>query len=313
MIKIKQYSPALKGEWDFFVKYAKNKHFFFFRDYMEYHSDRFEDMSLMFYNKNNKLISVLPVNINNNTLYSHEGLTFGGFIVGDDMKSEIMLNVFDELLKFLKEKGIEKLIYKCLPHIYYLKPAEEDLYALFRNNARLIRRDITSTINLKNKIKYQNQRKRAVKKANKNKLVFEKSTDIQSFWNILYIVLKNKHKSKPVHSVEEIEKLCKLFPDNIKLFVAKKEGVILGGTLIYENDEIAHCQYLANSTEGMKMGALDFVIDRLINEVYIEKKYFDFGISNENSGMKLNTGLIAQKEGFGARAIAHDMYEIQIL
>ncbi len=27
----------------------------------------------------------------------------------------------------------------------YLKPSEEDRYALFRNNAKLIRRDVTST------------------------------------------------------------------------------------------------------------------------------------------------------------------------
>lgn len=41
-------------------------------------------------------------------------------------------------------------------------------------------------------------------------------------------------------------------------------------------------------------------------------KYFDFGISNENNGRFLNRGLIAQKEGFGARTIVHDFYELSI-
>jgi len=50
----------------------------------------------------------------------------------------------------------------------------------------------------------------------------------------------------------------------------------------------------------------------LIKNVYRNKKYFDFGISTENNGRILNKGLIAQKEGFGARAYVHDFYEIKI-
>ena len=64
--------------------------------------------------------------------------------------------------------------------------------------------------------------------------------------------------------------------------------------------------------EGRNVGALDFIIDKLINEVYSNKKYFDFGISNEDGGRFLNTGLIAQKEGFGARAVVHDFYEFEV-
>ena len=40
------------------------------------------------------------------------------------------------------------------------------------------------------------------------------------------------------------------------------------------------------------------------------ERYFDFGISNEQGGRKLNRGLIDQKEGFGARAVVHDHYAI---
>ena len=115
-----------------------------------------------------------------------------------------------------------------------------------------------------------------------------------------------------MHSVEEIERFTTLFPNNIKLFVAIKDSKMLGGTLVFENKTIVHTQYLANSFEGRNIGALDFVIDKLINEVYSNKRYFDFGISNEDAGRYLNTGLIAQKEGFGARAVVHDFYELEI-
>jgi len=309
-MKIINYSKEYKDQWDAFVKKAKNSHFFFQREYMEYHADRFMDYSLLVLDHKEKIISILPANKKENNLYSHQGITFGSFIVNDKMKTETMLEIFDILKDFLKEARIERLIYKCIPYIYHIKPSEEDRYALFINDAKLIRRDVTTTIDLENKIKYQEQRKRAIKKAIKNELVFEESKNFKSYWNILEETLNAQHDAKPVHSLEEIKMLANLFPDNIKLFVASKDNTVLGGTLVFENEIIVHTQYLANSFEGRNIGALDFVIDKLINEVYQDKKYFDFGISNEDAGRYLNNGLIAQKEGFGARAVAHDFYEL---
>ncbi len=279
---------------------------------MEYHSDRFEDFSLMIFDTADNLIAILPANIKENILYSHQGLTFGGFLVDDKMKTETMLEIFKLLEQFLKNENIKKIVYKCIPYIYHIQPAEEDRYALFINDAKLIRRDVTTTIYLNNKIKYQEQRNRAVKKAMKNNLVFQESKDFQSYWKVLEETLNQQHNAKPVHRLEEIERLANLFPDCIKLFVAIKDNTILAGTLIFENQTIVHTQYLANSFEGRNIGALDFVIDKLINEVYQNKTYFDFGISNEDSGRYLNVGLISQKEGFGARAVVHDFYELEI-
>lgn len=311
-MEITKYHITYKHMWDDFVRNAKNTHFFFQRDYMEYHKDRFKDFSLMIFNGKGRLIALLPANIKDNILYSHQGLTFGGFLIDDNMKTETMLEVFEILKKYLKEQNIKKIIYKCIPYIYHKKPAEEDRYALFISNAKLIRRDISTAIYLKNKINYHDQRKRAIKKALKNNLIVEESEDFEQYWKILENALKNKYNSKPVHSVDEIVKLHSLFPENIKLYVAKKENNILGGTVIFENEIIAHTQYLCNSEEGRKIGALDLVIDTLINKVYKDKQYFDFGISNENNGKYLNRGLISQKEGFGARAVVHDFYELEI-
>jgi len=312
-MKIDKYNSNYKNQWDEFIKTSKNSHFFFQRDYMEYHRDRFDDYSLIIFDKNEKIIALLPANKKEGVLFSHQGLTFGGFIINDKMKSETMLEIFNILINHLKENNIKKLVYKCIPYIYHINPSEEDKYALFKNNANLIRRDITTTINLKEKIKYQEQRKRSIKKAIKENIFFEESTSYHEYWEILEDTLKFQHDAKPVHTIDEIKRLILLFPNNIKLFVAKNNNhKILAGTLIYENKNIVHTQYLANSQEGRTKGALDFVIDNLINNIYKDKNYFDFGISNENNGQYLNTGLIAQKEGFGARAVAHDFYELEI-
>ena len=313
IMTIIKYDLQYKNIWNEFVKNSKNTHFFFQRDYMQYHSDRFEDFSLLVFDDQEKLLTVLPANLKESVLYSHQGLTFGGFIVDDKMKTEMMLEIFDSLQKFAKKNGIKRIVYKCIPYIYHLKPSEEDRYALFRNDATLTRRDVSSTIDLENRINYQEQRKRSIRKAVKNNLIFEESEDLEGYWKILEDTLDYQHNLKPIHNIKEIRKLFNLFPENIRLFVAKKENEVLAGILVFENEKIVHTQYLANSLVGRNSGALDFVIDQLINEVYKDKKYFDFGNSNENRGRYLNSGLIAHKEGFGARAVVYDFYEMEIV
>lgn len=311
-INVLLYSKTRKPEWDKFIQGSKNAHFMFFRDYMDYHSDRFLDFSLMVYDEKMSLIAVLPANLQDDKLYSHQGLTFGGFIVDDTMTTAMMLAIFDALVVFAKQNAIHSLIYKCVPYIYHQKPAEEDRYALFRQNAKLIRRDVTSTICLDSAIRYSKGRKWSINKAKKENLFVKESTDYEVFWSILSSVLHVSHQAKPVHTLNEIKLLADKFPNHIKLYLVFKESQVIAGAVLYENSNIVHTQYLANSDQGRILFALDFLIDYLIIEKYKDKKYFDFGISNENSGQYLNSGLIAQKEGFGARAVVHDFYELEI-
>lgn len=311
-MKILKYNTNSKTSWDQFIDSSKNPHFFFKRNYMEYHSYKFSDFSLMIYDKKEKLIALLPANIENDTVYSHQGLTFGGLIVNDKMTTEVMLDIFDQLKLFLKENNINKMIYKCMPYIYHIKPTEEDRYALFINNASLVRRDVSSTIELTKDIRYSKGRKWSINKAKKENLNVVETQNYEIFWSLLNDVLSAQHDSRPTHSLKEIQYLRDMFPENIKLFMVYKDEEVLSGAVIYENHQIVHTQYLANSTNGRDIGALDFLIDYLIKDRYKHKRYFDFGISNEDQGRILNPGLISQKEGFGARAVVHDFYEIKL-
>lgn len=311
-MKIEKYQQSRKSKWDSFVQGAKNGHFLFMRDFMEYHADRFEDHSLMFFKENDQLIALLPANVDGQYLYSHQGLTFGGFIINERMTTKTMLTIFDQLKVYLSAANIQKLIYKCIPFIYHLKSAEEDRYALFRNDATLVRRDVSSVIAIDEKIVYSSGRKWGINKAKKSGIELKESKDFEGFWSLLENVLQTNHQVSPVHNKSEIRQLASLFPDHIKLFVAIREQEILAGCVIFENNKTAHLQYMANSVEGRKSRALDLLINHLITNVYAHKKYFDFGISTENGGQYLNEGLISQKEEFGACAVVHDFYELEI-
>lgn len=310
-MKTVRYEESLKNQWNDFLRNAKNYHFFFHREYLSYHQDRFEDFSLLFYDDKEKLIALLPANKSDETtLFSHQGLTYGGFIVNDNMKQETMLELFEALKAYLKEEGFSQVIYKTIPFIHHLKPAQEDLYALFIQNAKLIQRDAGAVIDLQKPVKYSNGRKWSLKKAKKEGFEIEESRDFAQFWGLLEEILKQQHDSKPVHSLDEITLLNERFPKNIRLFLVKKEGKLFAGGITFENPELCHLQYVANSNEGRKIGALDFLIDDLIHKRKEEGyRYFDFGTSNEENGRVLNAGLIDQKERFGARVVVNDRYE----
>lgn len=311
-IKVIGYDPERKSAWDGFVARAKNGVFLFHRDYIEYHADRFPDASLMFYGPEGQLLALLPAAIRDGMMSSHAGLTFGGVVSDNSMKASVMLEIFDAMRANLIERGLKGLVYKAVPHIYHRLPAEEDLYALYRIDAKLVRRDISSAILLKEKLSFSKGRKWALKQAQKHGLEVRKSDDFRAFMAIEEQVLGQKHDLRPVHTAEEIQMLAGRFPDNIKLFSAYCDNEMLAGVVMYESDNVAHAQYMAANDDGKRKGALDVILDYLINDYYRDKKYFDFGISTEDDGRYLNSGLIENKQSFGARAIVHDFYQISL-
>ena len=310
-LKIVKYVCEFKDIWNQFVEESKNGTFILKREYMEYHSDRFKDYSLMIYDEN-KLVAIMPASIHEDEVCSHGGLTYGGFIVNRKMTAQLMLALFQNVINYLKGEGIKLLIYKRVPYVFYDYPSDEDLYALFRFDAKLTARNISTSILLKDRIRFSERRRRNIKKALRTNLTFGQSNDFKAYFELLEEVLASRHGAKPVHTVSEMEYLASQFPDNIKLYASYCGDKMLAGVIIYETPIVAHTQYIASSYDGRNCGALDFCFDKLVNEVYTDKVYFDFGTSNEERGLYLNEGLIEQKQEFGARGVAYDEYTLNL-
>jgi hypothetical protein len=306
-----RYNIGLRDEWDAFVKSAKNSTFLFLRDYMDYHADRFVDASLMFY-EGGCLRALLPANISDGVVASHGGLTYGGFILSEDVRGAEVLAIFEAAMQWMKrELSASRWFYKPLPHIYSRVPAQEDLYALFRVGARLVGRSLSSTVNNDERVAFTELRRRKIAKASKMGLSYCRCWDFPAFWTILSDVLASAHGCRPVHTLDEIQLLESRFPENIKLYGAFDGDRMIAGCVVYETPYVAHIQYIAASPEGKAAGALDGLFDYLFRE-YKGVSYIDFGISTENGGSVLNEGLLFQKEGFGARGVVYDVYEIDL-
>ena len=321
VITIKRYTHAMSSEWDRFVEDSRNGTFLHKRGYMDYHSHRFADRSLMCY-ADDKLVAILPGHIEFSTILpghavadsfcSHKGLTYGGLLLPDETTTEMVLTIFNEILRYLHiHTGVSKFIYKPTPHIYHRYPCEEDLYALFRNGARLIERKVSSAIAMEKPLPISGRRKLTA--ATKERLRIIEDYDFVPFWQILGNRLQEKYGATPIHSIDEIELLKSRFPENIKLFATTdKDGNLLGGVVLFVTDNVVHMQYTATTDEGRRISALDHLYDYLINSRYADMRYFDFGTSVENGGHILNSGLIAYKERLGGRAVVYDTYIIDL-
>ncbi len=310
------YTHDKQHEWNQFVKESKNGTFLFDRNFMDYHSDRFEDCSLLV-EHNGRTIACMPANINRKTrqVVSHGGLTYGGLIMSRQISMTQVLETFNLILKYYsKELGAESFVYKAIPYIYSTYPAEEVLYALYRCGAELMSRGVSSTIHLPHHIPLNQNRKRKVKTASGNNLQISDSSDTDCFWELLNNTLTTNHNVSPVHTAAELKLLVSRFPEQIRLYTTiDQSNNILAGTLVFDMGHTVHTQYLAASEEGKRLGALDLLLHNLITETYADRQYFDFGISTEQGGRILNEGLIYQKEGFGGRAVCYDTYIVKNL
>ena len=310
-IRITRFTPDMAREWDVFVDESRNGTFLHKRGYMDYHADRFADHSLLIY-CNDKLVALLPAHIKDKAFCSHNGLTYGGLLLKKESTTEEVLGIFDMLTKYIAENtDAVTLIYKPTPHIYHSYPCEEDLYALFRNNARITERKISSAIQLNVPLRIGGRRK--ITNAVKSRLQIVEDDNFAAFWNILDKRLQDKYGVAPVHTLQEIELLKERFPSNIKLFcVTDEQNGMLGGVALFVTEQVVHMQYSATTEEGRRISALDYLYEYLITERFTNKEYFDFGISVEDGGQYLNSGLIAYKERLGGRGIVYDTYVIDL-
>ena len=271
---VKPYQNSDYENWNAFVSQAKNATFLFYRDFMDYHKDRFSDYSLIVLDKE-KWIAVLPTNRVGNAVFSHQGLTYGGLVYQEKTKLASVIEIFKSILFFLNTNEIEKLQLKLVPFIYHQKPAEELDYALFLAKAQLIRRDSLAVIDLSKKNVLSKLRKRGVQKGNSHHFIIKEVDDFEDFWNkILIPNLAKKHQAKPVHSLEEITKLKAFFPENIRQFNSYQNGIIVAGTTIFESEKVVHCQYISGDEDKNELGGLDLLFYHLITEVFGKKVFF---------------------------------------
>ncbi|HET6632240.1 MAG TPA: GNAT family N-acetyltransferase [Rhodanobacteraceae bacterium] len=307
MLTLRSYTAADAATWDAVVERSRNGNLLHRRAYMDYHADRFLDCSLIVERKGSA-VAVFPASLHDGVVTSHAGLSYAGLIMTQALGAERTLEVFNLLGEHYRAHGVQCIVYKAIPHVFHRYPAEEDLYALHRLGASLVRRDVSSVIPLRQPSSFSPARERAVARARKAGIRLQSGGDPAAFHQLLARVLR-RHSAVPTHSLEELRLLQARFPGRIVLHEARGDAGLLAGAVTYDFGHVVHTQYLAASGTGRRCDALSLLLAELMGSVYADRAYFSFGISTERGGSVLNTGLAAHKERFGARTVVHDFYE----
>lgn len=308
--QIRNYQSSDFALWNAFINKAKNATFLFHRNYMEYHNNRFEDFSLMVFD-GEKLVAVLPANRVGGVVYSHQGLTYGGFVLSEKVKLSNVITIVKASLSFFYEQKITTLHLKPIPAFYCDFFSEEIEYCLFLLNAKGNKKECLSVLDFSNEFSFSKDRKQCIRRGISANLVVKEDNNFELFWNqILIPNLKQKHQAKPVHTVEEITYLHQHFLKNIRHFNVYHNDEIVAGTTIFITDKVAHPQYISGNEKKNELGSLDYLYHYLITEVFCDKNYFDFGPSHEENGKKINSGILFWKESFGAKTTIQSYYEV---
>ena len=310
-IRIERYTADRQKQWDDFVNASRTPMFMFNRGFMDYHSDRFTDYSLMFYS-DDELIAVMPASEHGDEVRSHGGLTYGGMICSASVKQHTAIACFDALCDFCRLQGKTSVLYKSIPYIYHVVPGEEDMYALFRLNAATAKIEPSTVIDLAHPCKMPKGRKAQVSRARREGVVVQETDDFEAFVELENSVLAARHNQHAVHTAVELRLLKSRFPERVRCVGGFLNGRMIAGTVLFVYDAVVHTQYLAADDEACRIGALDLVVSEQIAKYTPTHRYFDFGISSEEGGTVLNHGLISQKEGFGGRTVVYRTYRLNV-
>ena len=304
MIELVPYHEDLRSEWDATVRSARNGHFFFRRDFLDYHLDRFPCASFLFRDGKDWLGLVPGHRQGTDGWASHRGLTYGGLVLSRHARATQALEMMTRLDSHLRGIGILQARLRPIPWFHHEVPSQEVEYALFRLGAREVSCVLTPLVPAGNR-EFSQLRRRAMSKARKAGVTCRPGDDLEAFWPLVEARLGGRFGLKPAHTLAEMRLLKSRFPGEIEFFEARREGILLAGCLTFRTPQVLHMQYLHASDEGRDLGASDLLMSWILEHVCAPARWFCLGHSCEEDGHILNEGLHAYKESLGGHAAVY--------
>lgn len=321
MISIVRYDENEHGFWDEFVKMANNGTLFHERRFLNYHpKERFKDHSLVFMEKG-KPIALFPavdaVIDGKRTLISHRGSSYGGVVQPMNQGVEKNLQIVQALNKYAASQGFDSLIMTLPPDIYNRQLNNYLEFACFKEGYDYLKREISSVLKLedhidKNLAKFKSTHRTAYRRGVKMGVEVRESDDYAAFYAILKNNLKIRHGVDPTHSLDELIKLKKLYPERIRLYGAYVEDTMIAGIVMFDANELVTLAfYISHNEEYQEYRGVNVLFKEVIaDSIKRGFHYLDYGIFTVN--MEPNYGLARFKENFGAGGVFRDTLKLEI-
>jgi hypothetical protein len=318
-----RYSSTWETAWEACVDRSRNGTIFHRRRFLRYHpADRFTDASLLWRYKG-EIIAVLPAAIiesEGQRIYkSHPGSSFGGPVLQPGVDLTKVYAIVESMEAFAAQQHCDAIEMRISPSVFHRLPSDDLTFALENNGYQREALELSSVIAVDPDPQVNKQRMRyntwqAARKADQQEELSVRLTDDWSaFWEILTQNLAY-HDASPTHSLEEIQRLAKLFPGDVVLMGCYKESEMIAGTVIMKDTAPAvHTFYIAQNYDFQRLRPLNLLLAELIN--WTREKgysYINLGISTEEHGQVINWGLFRFKEGFGATGSSRAYYRKQL-
>lgn len=316
-VEVTRYTEETKRRWEKFVQTANNGTLFHTRKFLGYHPpDRFEDHSLTFIEKNH-ILAVFPAAIKviegRRILSSHCGASYGGFVCQENLSVQSAFELVDALIAYASNERFDSIEMTLPPVIYQKRPSHYLDFALYKRGFTYKKREVSSVIPLDfspEEILHQfkPEARTAYRKSVKSGIRVEESEDLAAFYPILRKNLSMRHNVTPTHTLEELERLKRLFPDRIRHFGAfLKDRMVAGVTNFLCNDRVVLAFYISHDETYQEYRPVNHLFYEIIRW-FLERGYrfLDFGIFTVNEDP--NWGLGKFKESFGARGILRETF-----
>lgn len=309
---VKRYCSDDFALWNDFISQATNATFLFDRNFMEYHADRFQDFSLLVFEED-ILQAVVPANCKDNQIFSHQGLTYGGFVFRNEFPIGQIETVLSETFSFLQSQGFVKCEIKAMLPFYAPDFHAEIQQVLSDKQAKITAQKMNLAIDFRTEYSISKSKLKHYRRLQSEGLVVKKEADCTIFWQeVLEPLLLEKYQTKPLHSLAEINSLQSKFPNHIEQYNLYRDGEILAGITLFKTATVIKSQYGATTENGKKFRALDYLFLYLIDSFKDDYDYFDMGTVDDNSELGYNEGLLNQKKELGCSVYSQNIFQIAL-
>jgi hypothetical protein len=308
-MEVKLYEESDRERWDSFIEGSNNGTIFHLQKFLDYHEPGKFDFHHLVFEKDSNIFAVLPGQLRDGIFKSPMGASLGGF-VSNDISYDRTTEIVEAFLRHSRDYDFQE-VYLTHPLLVYYKTFTQNFeYALLHREFDYHVHLYSSVVDLKETYDlahYEKSARNAIRKAEKSGLEVTIDNDFDKFYPIL-IENKKKFNLKPTHTLDELKRIDDLLPGRLKLFLAKKDDDVIGGSLIFIcNDNTIIDFYIAQNYDFQEYRPINMVLHEIIN--WGRKNgysHFDIGVNQDTASsnpMDLNEPLVAFKYRMGAKCV----------
>ena len=306
--QILHYRPEMAADWDSVVSKSDGGTVLHSRRFLDYHGDRFRDLSLVsIRDGQSSLSAVFPLAADPEDpelAVSHPGSSFGG-IVGPARDPFHHRSFLGAAAQWLRDQGFNRLLYHCAP-AELLRQADDGLQPRLIRLGRVVQLDLWSVRRLDAPTAEQGYWQSEIRSAERKGLRAEPA-ETPADWALLHGIiadrLDRKFGRKPVHSVAELIDLHRRLGGQSRgTLVRSSTGEALAGlwSIDYGTGTL-HNQYNFATDFGLSLRASSYGISLALQLATAQGfRRFSFGRSTGDDGWSDNRDLLRFKARFGA-------------